>query len=194
MQITLQVNDQPVEMDLSDLQSWSQLVSTLQEKLAESGWKISQIQLDGRLVAPGETPAEFSAGSLRAGNHCVAVSTTPSLKAIEALRENLLATLPRFREQGERLSKAFARGEWRSTLEQLTTFLEEFKVLLKGFRTVAGSDGKPPVARIEKVPEVLSELSSHIRKQSWVEVSDVLLYELVPLIEEWESHTPLEQE
>ena len=114
--------------------------------------------------------------------------------AVESLRSSLLATLPRFCEEGEKLGEAFARGDWQPSLETLTRYLAELEEVMSAFIQVAALAGGTPAGSMNKVPALLSQLSDPIRRRSWVEVSDLLLYELVPLIEEWQRSTTCEQE
>ena len=106
---------------------------------------------------------------------------------MENLEKDLFETLPRFASEGQKLAEAFARGDWRVSLERLTKYLQELQEVLEGFRLVREAEGKLLLPELNRIPELFAEMSALIRSQSWVEVSDLLLYELVPLIESWKN-------
>ena len=124
----------------------------------------------------------------------VEASAVPDPESISKLLAGLRESLPRFCEEGEKLGKSFARGEWRATLERLMTYLEELRVVLSGFQAVQRLTQSGAFSGVSSVREILSNLSSPIQRQSWVEVSDLLLYELVPLIDEWQRDSSWDEE
>ena len=112
---------------------------------------------------------------------------------LSRLEPQLMETLPRFREKFRDLGEAFSRGDWRGGLEPLSQLLEELQIVREGLCMSRSLQGQAPVDA-ESFEEVVRALDGHVRSQSWVEVSDVLLYELEPLLEQWESGEPATSE
>ncbi len=174
---TIWVNGSPLDSSKARLER-------VLEEMRRQGWGIESISVDGEPV-PTDGPFTAATDSPR-----VEIAATPPAGPGEpdASRESLFrqlgAAAPAFRSEAELLGLAFARGEWRASLERLSRYLGDVEAAQAGFRAL--SDLNPNVVpRIDRMTPMLRELSQAIRDQSWVEVSDVLLYEVAPLFDDW---------
>ncbi|MEM7260452.1 MAG: hypothetical protein AAF488_00580 [Planctomycetota bacterium] len=152
--------------------------------MAAQGWTVQSIDAGGEQI-DAETLRTLTPPPARVD---IVAALPPSTGEDPADRESILQglrdTLPVFRAEAEQLGLAFARGEWRGSLDRLSRYLQDVEWVHTGFHSV--SDLDPNVdEQLKRIPVLLREISEPLQRQSWVEVSDVLLYELVPYFEEW---------
>ncbi len=171
------INDHPFEQDSSI--SIERLVSELERQ----GWRVEKVEADGALLKDG---AWESAGAESPRE--VRVTAIPPFEnplEQEEIRQEIESALPKFAQLAHQLGCQFARGEWRPSMTKLEEFLGEVDILLKAAKMVLAPEYRDEQEL--KITEILAELSEAIRRQSWVEVSDLLLYELEPLFEAWST-------
>lgn len=191
--MSLDVSVNGASLDLDDGVTVAAIVSELRRQ----GWKIQAIRVDGAelsveragLLDRAEGQVEFEAEE--PPEDFTPAPPAPAEPAGSAASEGdvagqLVDSLSRFRTIAENLGNEFSRGHWREALNTLTRWLEEFQVALQGFQAIQST--RPGGAEyIAKMPGLLHELAGHLQQQSWVEVADLLLYDFVPTIEEWEK-------
>ena len=114
------------------------------------------------------------------------MTASPTHQGIQQLLAELISSLPRFREAFADLGERFGKGEWRAGLETLDPLLEELRLVAQGFEMLKTWERQGKSSVPELAP-ILEQLSESVERQSWVEVSDLLLYELTPLIDSWEN-------
>lgn len=187
MSTTTFINDQPWETSVSPEREWAAWVEKLQTHLGEKGWVLHRARLDGAEIALGKESPLHDASS-EAPVHELRVDAGPAAISVDKIDSQLRSTLPRFREELESLAGVFSRGDWKSGLERLHPLLEEFEVALTGLQLASASRQDEPPRGTDRIPELLEQLAQAIASQSWVDVSDCLLYELVPLVGGW--HEP----
>ncbi len=156
----------------------------MREDLDRRGWEIHEVRVDG---CPVDDLEQCDVDLADGARHRVEVNAMPSSSVLDAISRDLSAAIPRFRDECTRLGRAFARGEWRGSLGDLGTFLDELRFVLTGLGLLRDKAGTQGHSLAESLPPVLSELSSQLERRSWVEVSDLLNYELVPLLEDWQE-------
>lgn len=156
-------------------------VDRLAAELERQGWELHRLTLDG------ETATLSQIASLEGGDHVVTAEAGPARFDVNDVARQLAAAIPNFRIQLTEVGEQFSRGDWRSGLSRLPGLLEELRVALAGLQMVFAALGAEPPGELSRLPEVLQGLSQQIELQSWVEVSDCILYEVVPLLESWDS-------
>ena len=173
MTVEIRVNSAP--LDTADAP-----VERVLDEMKRQGWVVESIQRDGEPIEPDDFAAiESGATLIEIEAALPAEVDDESPVSRESLFDQLSATIPAFREEAEQLGLAFGRGEWRGHLERLVRFLGEIDFVQTGFRGF--SDLVPGVGQhVDRLTPMLRELSQAVRAQSWVEVSDVLIYEMVP--------------
>lgn len=182
MKLDIKVNGDPVNVEFDGPVVWEELLQELGRELGTQGWCVGEILVNGEAVSdPKADP--FAADP--DGSYSVAVSALPEDSTVASVVEQLWESLPRFKEAGEEIAADLGRGDWRSGLETLTPFLEDLQLVLTGFQ-LAGAAAQQELPDLpQRVQKCLGEVTEYIERQSWVELSDLLLYELVPLLEQW---------
>lgn len=175
------INEALWSSDVLPQEDWHHYVEGIDQHLRSQGWEIRRILLNGEPV-DREQPPQWPGGDLR-----LDVEAAPEGFDITALQQALDSSIPAFVKEWTKLGDEFSRGHWRAALERLTPLLEEFKVALTGWQVLQALPGTSHQPGLEGIAGLLEQLSRGIESQSWVEVSDLLLYELVPLLEEWGS-------
>ncbi|MEM7164935.1 MAG: hypothetical protein AAF581_05685 [Planctomycetota bacterium] len=174
------MNGQPVVLAACPQQDWSGWLQAIDAHAAERGWQVHEILCDGE-PQPREVPAVVGEDTV------LDVVAGPAEVNPQDFVQQIAALLPQFREAVQGHANLFSQGHWKSALETLTPLLDELSVAAEGLELGLGAVGRGELPRGKDYPQLLEELSANIQQQSWVEVSDLLLYELEPLLEEWES-------
>lgn len=181
MTSTVLLNGTAIHLGVAPEVDWQAWRAALDAHLADCGWVLASIRVDGRSLAPGGAAPADLGGSPR-----VEVTAGPAHASVEALRQQLQPALADFRVRFTALGEQFSRGQWREPVEQLGTLLGELLTAHEGLCLVARASGEGE-PEIEDLRALLGGLSALIQRRGWVEVSDLLLYELVPLLTEWDS-------
>ena len=181
MDIELRINGQPTEFTAEGSETtWSSFRAALLENLVQHGWVPREIRLDGQVMADdaGESPID-----LGSGRHVVEVDAVPSPEGVERMAREITEVIPAFVTRTQELGEAFQRGDWRPALSTTPAYLGELQMLLGGIQAVAAFRGDGVTKDLASLPDVLQNLSRSLERQSWVEMADLLLFELAPLLE-----------
>lgn len=181
MELELTVNGTRADIVLDGEPEWESVIAAVEEDLAARGWVLSEVRLDGAAVTSGESPDAFG----KAASHRIEVDAVPDPSALASLAGQLREALPRLVDELRSVGEGFAKGEVQASLEGLDPLLVDLQVALQGLQAVAAIGSGPLSDALEKTGLALGELGAAVQRQSWVEVSDLLLYELVPLLESW---------
>lgn len=180
MATTTTINGQPVSLPASPEVDWPGWLNAVDAYLAERAWLAHQILGDGQPVSR-EEPPEIAPEMV-----FEVVAGPADVNPVQFVQQ-LAAILPQFRNAVVAHSDLFSRGDWKSGLETLTPLLDELGVAAEGLQLGFKALQQEELRGVQQFSELLEELSTNIHEQSWVEVSDLLLYELDPLLEEWEG-------
>ncbi|MGE3166153.1 MAG: hypothetical protein AB7O52_14695 [Planctomycetota bacterium] len=168
--------------------AWPEWVARLRAHVTERGWSLLGVRVNGV-----ETSLERLERLAPTGVQEIVVEAGPAEFQADHIERQIAAAMPAFRSQLTELGERFSRGDWRTGLAQLPALLEELRVALAGLQMVYAARSEEPPIQLERIPEALRGLSQQIELQSWVEVSDCILYEVLPLFESW-NPSPHEQE
>ena len=181
MHLDIMVNGAPVDLEFEGPVQWQDLLGELERDLGGRGWEIRAIRVNGEPVMSEKDP--FAADP--DGSYSVAVQALPGRKTLRDIEDQLWATVPRFQTLAGEIAEVFSRGEWRQGLERLTPFLEDLQTAITGLQVTRNHAASADSDIHQRVQQCLKDLSKFIDRQSWVELSDLLIYELVPLLETW---------
>ena len=181
--LRVEVNGQEVSLTWDGPREWGVLMSGIQTDLDGRGWVIESVTVDG---VPLSDPLTEKVDLEDGKPHHVAVTAAPTAGGLQKLLSELVATLPRFKAAFSELGEKFAQGSWRDGLGTLDPLLEELRLVAHGFESLKIWERQGKSSSAELNP-ILQQLAQGVEKKSWVEVSDLLLYELEPLLEEWEN-------
>ena len=102
---------------------------------------------------------------------------------VDGVSKQLRSAVPEFKTRTHDLAQLFSRGEWKDALGGIPLYLDEMSSLLTGFQVVAAYRDQEVPPALAKIPTLLESLNGNLAKQSWVEVADILQYELLPILE-----------
>ncbi len=180
MALELRINGRRSDYTLEgSLGDWPTFYRALCDDLLENGWLPKEVRLNGRAMRESQAAPEDWPG----GTNRVEVDAIPAPESLERTRRELLAGLRDLAGQAAELGRSFGRGEWRAGLARTGDFLVEMRDLLSGLHAAAALGGESVEKEFAQIPLLLVELNEYLERQSWVELSDLLLHELAPLLE-----------
>ena len=179
----VEVNGQPVDLHWDGKKEWKVLIEGIRADLHGRGWAIDEVTVNEQVI---DDPDGAEIDLEVEEEQRVAITASPTREGLRKLHEDLVASLPRFRQAFTDLGQQFTRGDWRPALETLDPLLEELRLVAQGFDMLKTWE-RQGKSSVPQLAPILAQLSEGVQRQSWVEVSDLLLYELGPLLDTWEK-------
>jgi hypothetical protein len=202
MSINIQVNDENLALDLSDVTDLASLVKKIKSAKFEPGELIVSLTVDGERMDVGALETEGNPTSVsEISSVQIATIKRPFEKAAELLRgmgeylgrlsEGVGGVADKFRIGSEEEANTLL-GKALDGLGVFTELLETVKHLSKtDLSAIVDETGEILSGKETRLLKALKDLEAAQVNKDWVLVADILEYDVAPLIGEWRKLLPL---
>jgi len=162
--------------------------------LFQSGRTVVGVVLDGRVLSQEEQKRLVDGEQVEAAT--LEVRTMGIVELASDTLEEVLKHLSPLRESLEKAVRHLGAGERAEALEAFRPTLDIWLAACEAVQKVCLLSGIDPRSDIgsttveaahQKVVTTLQEVQASFEQQDWVRLSDVLEYEMLPIVAEWEA-------
>ena len=191
--INVKVDETTCKLDTNDVETFKELIRKVELELVPKGRVLTHIYLNGEFLT-SEQEELYSGFGIQDITSLEIKTAEPIELALVSLNDTL-EYLPELSGSFEKAAKFIRRGDYHAglaLLDESLDLVQSFNVLLDGIRKVLMIDffqikldpdeGESIAILNQRLSELANEILEAAKSELWLELADLLEYELSPLL------------